>query len=82
VTNQSITIEELWRLKDFQPNPSQKAAFDHITALKNSGSIFKHIIIDEYQGSKNICVVGDDDQALYRFRGADGPTMDSSRAAD
>lgn len=46
---------------------------------------FEHIIIDEMQdtnriqeqlffrlasGHKNICVVGDDDQALYRFRGA------------
>ncbi|HAF0292567.1 TPA: ATP-dependent helicase, partial [Salmonella enterica subsp. enterica serovar Typhimurium var. 5-] len=46
---------------------------------------FQHVIIDEFQdtnriqeqlvfqlskGNKNVCVVGDDDQALYRFRGA------------
>ncbi len=63
----------------------QQFAFETIQKYPASKNIFKHIIIDEYQdtnsiqekiffslaaGHKNLCVVGDDDQALYRFRGA------------
>lgn len=63
----------------------QQEAFKFLSSFENSGNIFKHVIIDEYQdtntiqekiifklaeGTKNLCVVGDDDQALYRFRGA------------
>lgn len=50
-----------------------------------AGTAFKHVIVDEYQdtntiqerlifalaaSNRSVCVVGDDDQALYRFRGA------------
>lgn len=60
----------------FQSNPD---VLDHYS------SRFKYIMVDEYQDTnhaqymlikllaqknKNICVVGDDDQSIYRFRGA------------
>jgi DNA helicase-2/ATP-dependent DNA helicase PcrA len=63
----------------------QQRAFNKLKAFDGSKDAFEYIIVDEYQDTnsiqeqlyfelakkcKNICVVGDDDQALYRFRGA------------
>ena len=63
----------------------QQEAYNLLIASKTSEQAFQHIIVDEYQDTNtiqeriffklaneihNICVVGDDDQALYRFRGA------------
>ncbi len=59
---------------------------EHPDVLKKYNSEFQYIMIDEFQDtniaqlrlakllagkSKNICAVGDDDQSIYKFRGAE-----------
>lgn len=63
----------------------QQRALKQLLESEHVISEFQHVVIDEFQdtnkiqeqlffrlakGQKNLCVVGDDDQALYRFRGA------------
>ena len=59
---------------------------EHPDVLKAYQDKFRYILVDEYQDTnrvqyeiihllggthRNLCVVGDDDQAIYQFRGAD-----------
>lgn len=66
-------------------NHTVKLLSENPDILEYYGSKFKYIMVDEYQDTNhaqyelvhlmasvhdNLCVVGDDDQSIYRFRGA------------
>lgn len=66
-------------------NYTVKLLRENPDVLEHYGSKFKYIMVDEYQDTNhaqyelvrmlasihgNLCVVGDDDQSIYRFRGA------------
>lgn len=63
-----------------------KLFLEHKTVMEDYQRKFKYILVDEYQDtnraqytlvsllalhSRNLCVVGDDDQSIYTWRGAD-----------
>ncbi|MFN9593224.1 MAG: ATP-dependent helicase [Pirellulaceae bacterium] len=65
---------------------TQRLFEEHPPALKAESGLFDHILVDEYQdtngsqyaiikamaeGHRNLCVVGDDDQSIYGWRGAE-----------
>lgn len=81
---QELLVEE--NLIDFSAIQTEcyRLLVDNPDILKELQKSIKYIMVDEYQDTnyiqeqivfllgthKNICVVGDDDQGLYRFRGA------------
>ena len=78
-TNNALDFDDLIKLtvELFETNPN---------VLEYYQEMFRYILVDEYQDTnhgqyrlvhalaqkhQNICVVGDDDQSIYSFRGAD-----------
>ena len=64
---------------------TQELFADHAAALERHQNRFEHVLVDEYQDTnatqytiisdlarphRNLCVVGDDDQSIYGWRGA------------
>ncbi|PGL59674.1 ATP-dependent DNA helicase [Bacillus cereus] len=77
--------EEIYHKQQTDFSLLQQKALNVLGQSEHTAFEFEHVIIDEFQdtnriqeqlifhlakGNRNLCVVGDDDQALYRFRGA------------
>ncbi len=81
--SRDLSMEKPFGAVDF--SLLQQKALDILNQNHAAEHVYEHVIVDEYQdtntvqellffklarGNRNICIVGDDDQALYRFRGA------------
>ena len=66
---QSIVLELLHNPKT---GPALKKKFDYVMVdeYQDTNYIQERIFLELSERSNNICVVGDEDQSLYRFRGA------------
>ncbi|SLN39181.1 ATP-dependent DNA helicase PcrA [Roseovarius albus] len=68
----TIQVEMLRLLENPEVCALIQRRFDYlmIDEYQDTNTIQERIVLKLAEGHKNICVVGDDDQALYRFRGA------------
>ena len=68
----TIQVEMLGLLNNPQVAEEIQGRFDYlmIDEYQDTNTIQEKIILKLAEKHRNICVVGDDDQALYRFRGA------------
>lgn len=69
-TIQAQLLEMLLKNPELLKSISSKLQYIMIDEYQDTNSIQERIIFLLGQKYKNICVVGDDDQAIYRFRGA------------
>jgi len=68
----TIQVEMLRLLEEPDVCAQIQSRFDYlmIDEYQDTNTIQERIVLKLAEGHKNLCVVGDDDQALYRFRGA------------
>ncbi|WP_179381685.1 ATP-dependent helicase [Jannaschia marina] len=68
----TIQVEMLRLLDNPEVCEQIQSRFDYlmIDEYQDTNTIQEKIVLKLAEGHRNLCVVGDDDQALYRFRGA------------